>query len=200
MLISSTDECGQPLLAAVLALAATTGLRGGEFCGLPWGMSIWRTESFTYTLGQEGCRRRGVGPSKTHQVRRIALDYFTIAVREGYVFTLNAISAKLLTPGRLRASFIPLCGAAGIPGMTLHILRDFNASMLIASGGDVRTIAGRLGHSDATTTLRVYVHVLEGRDQDAADYVGSLLGHGSRSSSGDGSPPPRFTKAGGLIS
>jgi integrase len=45
----------------------------------------------------------------------------------------------------------------------------------IASGRDVRTIAGRLGHSDASTTLRVYAHMIEGRDQDAADYLGGLL-------------------------
>jgi hypothetical protein len=47
--------------------------------------------------------------------------------------------------------------------------------MLIASGRDVRTIAGRLGHSDASTTLLVYAHMVEGRDQDAADFLGSLL-------------------------
>jgi integrase len=39
----------------------------------------------------------------------------------------------------------------------------------------MRTIAGRLGHSDASTTLRVYAHMVEGRDQDAADFLGGLL-------------------------
>jgi integrase len=65
-----------------------------------------------------------------------------------------------------------------IEGLTLHSLRHFSASMLIASGRDVRTIAGRLGHSDATTTLRVYAHMVDGRDQDAADFLGALLGSG----------------------
>jgi integrase len=60
-------------------------------------------------------------------------------------------------------------------GLTFHSLRHFSASMLIASGRDVHTVAGRLGHFNASTTLRVYAHMVEGRDQDAADYLGSLL-------------------------
>ena len=42
----------------------------------------------------------------------------------------------------------------------------------------VSTIAGRLGHVDATTTMRAYAHMVEGRDQDAADYLGSILSAG----------------------
>jgi integrase len=40
---------------------------------------------------------------------------------------------------------------------TLHKLRHYNATELIAADVDLRTIAGRLGHGGGgTTTLRVY--------------------------------------------
>ena len=31
---------------------------------------------------------------------------------------------------------------------------------MIGAGQDVRTVAGRLGHADASTTLKVYAHAL----------------------------------------
>ena len=34
-----------------------------------------------------------------------------------------------------------------------------------------------LGHADATTTLRVYSHMIEGRDREAAEILGSLLAY-----------------------
>ena len=80
-----------------------------------------------------------------------------------------------MRPDSLGQAFGRLCQRQGLQDVTLHTLRHFSASMLVASGRDVRTIAGRLGHSDATTTLRVYAHMVEGRDQDAADFLGSLI-------------------------
>jgi site-specific recombinase XerD len=57
----------------------------------------------------------------------------------------------------------------------LHQLRHFAATQMIGSGQDVRTVAGRLGHADASTTLKVYSHVLPQRDRDAADFLGGAL-------------------------
>jgi integrase len=57
----------------------------------------------------------------------------------------------------------------------LHQLRHFAATQLIGGGTDVRTVAGRLGHRDASTTLRVYSHALPERDREAADALGRAL-------------------------
>jgi integrase len=47
--------------------------------------------------------------------------------------------------------------------------------MMLSSGVDVRTAAGRLGHADSSVTLRTYAHVLEQRDREAAALLGRLL-------------------------
>jgi integrase len=200
-LISTAEERGQPVLAAIVAVAATTGLRRGELAGLRWSdidleagrLNARHSIKNDIDGGWVSC------PTKTHQARRIALDEFTVAViqahrrqmeqaatdagvniaADGYAFTLDPSGTNPMTPDRLSGGFTRLCKAAGLTGVSLHSLRHFSASMLIASGRDVRTIAGRLGHSDASTTLRVYAHMVEGRDQDAADYLGSLLGAGT---------------------
>ena len=39
----------------------------------------------------------------------------------------------------------------------------------------MRTVAGRLGHADASTTLKVYAHVLPQRDLAAAESLGRSL-------------------------
>jgi hypothetical protein len=58
--------------------------------------------------------------------------------------------------------------------MNLHELRHYSATELIAAGVDVRTVAGRLGHSGGgTTTLRVYTAWVSEADQRAS---GSLAG------------------------
>jgi len=57
----------------------------------------------------------------------------------------------------------------------LHDLRHFTATQLIGAGVDVRTVAGRLGHSDPSLTLRVYSHLIEERDRAAASIMGKVL-------------------------
>lgn len=60
--------------------------------------------------------------------------------------------------------------------MRLHDLRHFVASQLLGAGIDVRTVAGRLGHRNAATTLNVYAHFLEQADRGAADLIGRESG------------------------
>jgi integrase len=63
------------------------------------------------------------------------------------------------------------CKRAGVIGFTLHDLRHFYASGLIAAGCDVVTVQRALGHAKATTTLNTYSHLwqtAEDRTRSAA--------------------------------
>ena len=51
------------------------------------------------------------------------------------------------------------CRSAEVAEFTLHDLRHFYASGLIASGCDVVTVQRALGHAKATTTLNTYAHL-----------------------------------------
>jgi integrase len=59
--------------------------------------------------------------------------------------------------------------------MRLHDLRHFTATRLIAAGVPVRTVSGRLGHANPSTTLSVYAHFVEASDQAAASVMGDIL-------------------------
>jgi integrase len=57
----------------------------------------------------------------------------------------------------------------------LHDLRHWSASVAIAAGHDVKTVADRLGHANAAMTLRVYAHAFAKSDRAVADSVGAML-------------------------
>lgn len=57
-----------------------------------------------------------------------------------------------------------------------HDLRHYTATQMIAAGVNLRTVAGRLGHSGGgSTTLKVYAHWTRPADQHAAELLGRQL-------------------------
>jgi antitoxin StbD len=64
----------------------------------------------------------------------------------------------------------------------LHDLGHFAATRLLTAGIDLRTVAGRLGHSKASTTLNVYASFVPDADQRAAQAISRLLGRTARRS------------------
>lgn len=63
------------------------------------------------------------------------------------------------------------CKRAGVSGVTLHDLRHYYASGLIAAGCDVVAVQRAMGHAKAPTTLNTYMHLwptAEDRTRNAA--------------------------------
>lgn len=64
----------------------------------------------------------------------------------------------------------------GLPeGFRFHDLRHYLASLLIASGSDVKVVQARLRHASATTTLNTYSHLWPDADESARAAVGAVL-------------------------
>ncbi len=63
----------------------------------------------------------------------------------------------------------------GFQGVKFHSLRHTHATILLANNIDAVAVATRLGHGDATVTLKTYAHALRRRDADAARVSQSLL-------------------------
>ena len=59
--------------------------------------------------------------------------------------------------------------------MRIHDLRHSAASLLLADGVPVKVVSEMLGHADVATTLRIYAHVLEGAQEQAASYMDKLF-------------------------
>jgi integrase len=136
-----------------------------------------------------------VGPTKTHQDRRISLDAVTLAVfdthhqraehwaadagvtleSDGYVLTEDPTGRTPLSPDALTHRFSRLAKQLDLGSLRFHDLRHSVATTLLAAGYDLAIVAGRLGHRDPTITLRVYSHALQERDRQAAQTLGELM-------------------------
>lgn len=205
-LIARADADGLPVLAAAVALAAATGCRRGELCGLRW--SDWDRSGVLHVRhalknGLDG-HTVELRDTKTHQARKVALDPFATAVLgrrraqaetwaeaagvelpdDGFILTLDPSGATPTRPDHITQRFHRLTKEVGV-NLRFHDLRHFTATQLLGANVDPRTVAGRLGHADASITMRVYAAFLQERDQEAARIIGSLL-----APAGEDSDPP----------
>ena len=70
----------------------------------------------------------------------------------------------------------PLLWYAGLSTkLRFHDLRHIAASLLLGEGVPIPTVSGMLGHSDPSTTLRVYAHAIPGVERQAAQALDNLL-------------------------
>jgi integrase len=58
---------------------------------------------------------------------------------------------------------------------TFHDLRHYLASLLIASGADIKTVQPRMRHASATTTLDTYGHLWPDADESTRIAVGAVI-------------------------
>jgi integrase len=97
----------------------------------------------------------------------------------GLVFT--GPNGAPLRPGNFRRRvFDPAAERAGLAGLHLHDLRHTCASTLAAQGASATELAARLGHSNAGLTQRVYMHVLQARDERLAELQDEAYGEEPR--------------------
>jgi integrase len=207
-----------PDLAVFILLAAGTGARRSELIALRW--SDVDLESRQVRIGRGivlGLNGLVEKDTKTQSIRTVAIDDATVAAmvlhRAGalarlagtglewrptsFVFTPSIDGSTSWFPDSASRRFRRLCDTAHISGVRLHDLRHYLATRLLSNGVDVRTVAGRLGHRNAATTLNVYAHSLAETDRDAARQLGAVFSDAlARSDASLALEPPRPPDAG----
>ena len=84
----------------------------------------------------------------------------------GQTLLAGADGGQLSTWALERAMRTARAKVDGLPaGFRYHDLRHYLASLLIASGADVKTVQARLRHASAKTTLDCYGHLWPDRDE-----------------------------------
>ena len=167
-------------------LALATGCRRGELLALDWshvrdgGISVIRA------VKADG----HIGPTKTAKGKRfVTLTEDACAILSAYKSWLEQIalieptdSTPVLSTrnGRLSGNTVEHWwqnrrALFGFEGIKLHSLRHTHATLLIASGCDIKTVQTRMGHSSAVMTLDVYSHAVPKNDELAAASINSML-------------------------
>ena len=174
-----------------IMLAVAAGLRRGEILPLQWthvnlttgAMRIQRAVEETKQFGirfkeVKGKRSRPVTlPSflidalRVHQQEQQKThEMFGSDYRDGDLICPQP-DGSLWKPSAFTSSYRALLKRRGLSGPNFHGLRHSHASHLLADGIDLKLVSERLGHSRASFTLDRYVHLLPGRDQEAAERI-----------------------------
>ena len=66
------------------------------------------------------------------------------------------------------------CEIANIKKIRLHDFRHSHASLLLSSGVPISAISERLGHSDITTTMSVYIHLIPKDEERVLTAINTL--------------------------
>ena len=82
-----------------------------------------------------------------------------------------------MVPSTFTFRFKKILREGNLPdNLNVHSLRHTNASMLIAQGVDVRTVAGLLGHAQPSTTLDIYSHAFDKNKKLAQEKLAEAMG------------------------
>jgi integrase len=89
------------------------------------------------------------------------------------VFTAdNGDQMSMATPYTYLTKF---CKEYDLPKISVHSLRHLNATLLINSGANPKTVQSLLGHSLASTTLNIYAHEIQSAEAAASTAVAAML-------------------------
>jgi integrase len=178
-----------PAAALALRLAAVSGARRAELAALRWDdvregrLTIDSAIEVVDRPSPGGPRELRDAPTKTSNIRSVTLDSDSLlaieelrGLRGEYGPWMFGLGPDLVNPDRIGWWWRRSRALAGIDAKwRLHDLRHWSATVAIAQGHDVRTVAGRLGHANPAMTLRVYAHAVAAADQAVAASLGGVL-------------------------
>ena len=196
------DSIEEPWWRLYVVLSATTGARRSQLLAVRWSDIDLDARQITFARslvkGPEGLAFRDL--PKGGRVYRVALGGRSVALLREHRRAL--VEIDLLTGYRRPPGALLFCAgpdgltprrpdgisqrwrrtstAHGLLGVRLHDLRHYTATELLAGGVDPVTVAGRLGHSTPSTTLRTYAAFVPARDQAAADLLDPPTATGRR--------------------
>ena len=185
------NDTGRPVAAArryrsqldvlLVRLAADSGARLGELAALHFAdlegrtLHIRRAVSANVVTTPKSGRGRTLtlGASTVrlwHAISPVADRRSGVATPGPWVFASDAEHHHRLTASALGHRFARLRDAAGVPDASLHRLRHSVATFLVARG-EILQAQARLGHADASTTLRECAYALPMTDGCIADAI-----------------------------
>ena len=164
-------------------LAAKTGLRAGELCGLQ--LEDVDLEAGQVHVRQSAWRGKLQEPKTPNATRTLALSPNLIQHLGRFIASWRPNHQRLLFASRngtpwdqnlfVKRKLRPLLEKLGISRAGLHAFRHFSASAMDRLNVPLKLRQQRLGHSDAEMTLGVYSHVAKEDDVRIAAQLGEIL-------------------------
>jgi integrase len=208
------DNMSNAELALGVRIALNTGMREGEVCGLRWQdvdlaarvihvrNNIARSGAELYEKAPKTSAGRRDIPISSDllaalRARRADVERARSAMREPFdegLFVIGDAGGGYHKPQMLYKGWKTLADAEGYRGSkgrvpTFHDLRHTFATIAIASGVDVKSVAAILGHANEMVTLRVYADSLPEAKRAGIDKMEGMLCARKEEKPGPGSEP-----------
>lgn len=177
-------------------LAIYGGFRRGELFGLEWKdinfdtgvITINRTSNYTVKSGiytdtpkTKGSRRSLKLPatvvSLLRQFRAVQAEE-RLQVGDCWIDTDRLFvswNGKPSHPNLAQNWLTKFCNRTGMRHVNIHSFRHLNASLLINSGADIKTVSAVLGHAQTSTTLNIYAHSFAAAQAAALEAVADTI-------------------------
>ncbi len=172
-----------------------TGLRRGELLGLKWedvdlkrGVITVRRQLVRAKGGpvfhepktESGIRTVTVPAEvlkelKAHKARQNEEKLLLGNAYDDSGLVFCQANGRRLEPRNFTRHFDNLLKKAGIRHVSFHSLRHTHATELLRLGVNLKTIQGRLGHSNFNVTANFYAHIADELQQEAAEKINSVL-------------------------
>ena len=198
-LFDLTEDAPPTLHETYFKLIIATGMRRGECCALKWEdinyteRSIHVCRNAVKTTGDEiivKAPKTKAGNRYVYfsaEMESLLREYEAFCAAEterydrreqtkdDYVFRRKGMQLPM-TPSTFTWRFKKILRANDLPDdLNVHSLRHTAASLFIASGTDVGTVAGLLGHSQPSTTLDIYTHAFDKNKKAASQIMQNAL-------------------------
>lgn len=176
-------------------LLLVTGCRRGEIIGLKWDKVDFKENRVKIDSELIISKSKGVHESttKTNDVRYLTLPTETMVllrkhkreqlrlqlangdrwIDSGYVFTQD--NGDHMNPDSVTGWLYGFSRRHGLPHINPHAFRHTVASVLLANGTDIVTVAAQLGHASASTTENFYAHIIEENKAKASECIADVL-------------------------
>lgn len=186
----SAGEVGRILGAAkkepyrtMFWVAALTGLRAGEICGLP--VDCVDLDRKTVTVTQSAWYGKLQTPKSKSAVRTIPIPEILCDVLKTYLREWKPNPARLLfatSTGKPHSSnkvvqrkLWPILDALQIPRAGFHAFRHAASTLLVDLGATPATVQAQLGHSDPRITLSAYTHAIDKSQREAVERLAERI-------------------------
>ncbi|KMY49194.1 tyrosine-type recombinase/integrase [Peribacillus loiseleuriae] len=181
----------------LVMLAITTGAREGEIAALEWKHidfnkgTIYIEQAITEVVGEgvkikstkNGRERMVSAPSslmiQLKQLKGIRSEEKSQVDElwewKGHFFIFGNEFGKPIRPDSISKRWRRFTKRENFKHIRFHALRHTSATLLINEGVHAKVISERLGHSNISTTMNIYGHVLAEADQAAASHFDSFF-------------------------